>query len=227
MRSLLKYLIVTHQIFVYGGINMKDTIIFRKADSHDNFHEMARLLYQTDPYIYPYWKKGEGAFATFLEPWMNVEGFIFSYRNFYIAHEVRDRFPLAIAVVLDNKSCRGFNHDILAERAKDPHTDFIIEHYLRDIVDAVQALPDEVAYGVALCVNPRVRGRHLGFGLFTHCISILKHRGIDTLCFDCLKDNVKARALYDKCGFTEVDEGIGFDGTLNSKVEIVTYAASF
>ena len=30
-------------------------IYFRRAQKDDNMEEIAKLLYQTDPYIYPYW----------------------------------------------------------------------------------------------------------------------------------------------------------------------------
>ena len=32
-----------------------DDIICRKAKESDNLDEIATLIYETDPYIYPYW----------------------------------------------------------------------------------------------------------------------------------------------------------------------------
>ena len=32
-----------------------DEIDLRRAKSTDNFEEIAKLIYQTDPYIYPFW----------------------------------------------------------------------------------------------------------------------------------------------------------------------------
>lgn len=205
----------------------QNQIIFRKADSNDNFYEMARLLYETDPYIYPYWQPSVKEFANFLAPWMNADGFIFNFRNFYIAHECNNRFPLAIMVALSNRSNCDFDYAAFTKHVNDPRTDFVIEHYLQDIVTSSRDLPDGIAYGVALSVSHSIRGRGIGSGLFEYAIDALKRRGINTFYFDCPKDNIRARIMYEKHGFENVSEGIGFDGTLNSQVKTITYSAGF
>ena len=45
----------------------------------------------------------------------------------------------------------------------------------------------------------------------------------DEIGFDCLMHNLRAKNLYHSLGFKEVSEGIGFDGTDNSTVEIVFF----
>ena len=47
--------------------------------------------------------------------------------------------------------------------------------------------------------------------------------GFDEIGFDCLMHNLRAKNLYHSLGFKEVAEGIGFDGTENSTVEIVFF----
>lgn len=205
----------------------QNQIIFRKADINDNFYEMARLLYETDPYIYPFWKPSAKEFAEFMAPWINTDGFIFSFRNFYIAHEKDYRFPLAIMVIMDNRSHCELDYRTFVKRTNTPETDFVVEHYLKKIIDSVQSSPDNVAYGIALSVNPAVRGRNIGSRLFEKCLNSLKHHDIDTLYFDCLMSNRVARTLYEKRGFENIGEGIGFDGTLNSRVKIVNYRGNF
>ena len=45
----------------------KDLVSFRRAGFRDNFTEIAQLLYQTDPYIYPYWFEEEQKCIDFLK----------------------------------------------------------------------------------------------------------------------------------------------------------------
>ena len=200
-------------------------IKYHRAASTDNLIQMARLLHATDRFIYPYWRKDEAEFARFLKPWMKVDGFIFNYRNFFIANQKRDPYPLAIMVTLDNSTPNDFDYNCI--RQLDPHSEFIVDHYLQDIVDAARELPNGVAYGVALSVSPVLRGRGIGSDLFQGCLEHLKQRGINTLCFDCLEDNTPARNMYEKLGFEAVGDGIGFDGTDHSTIKTVTYASTF
>lgn len=201
------------------------TIAFRKATSDDNFFEMARLLYESDPFIFPYWAKDEAAFAHFLESWMNADGFIFSFRNFFIAHQQYYRYPVAIMVTVDNRTQSCFNYDALRQQSQ--QSAVITDQYLGKIVNTCSSLPDDVAYGVALCVAPALRGRGIGSGLFESTIRKLKKRGINTLYFDCLEENYLARKMYEKHGCELVSSGIGFDGTTNPTVKTVTYAVNF
>ena len=54
----------------------------------DNFEEIARLLYETDPYIYPYWfNNNEGDFVDFMSSEVLKDGFIFNYNNLYVAYD--------------------------------------------------------------------------------------------------------------------------------------------
>ena len=224
VRSLSILIVYAHQNLFWRVCYMKeDQILFRRATSDDNLLAMARLLYESDDFVYPYWKEDESGFAKFLEPWMNVDGFIFNFHNFYIAHQRSYRYPLAIMVTIDNRMHYDFDYDII--RRIDNENAFIVDHYLQNIADDCEILPDDVARMVALCVNPTLRGRGIGSGLFEYGIANLKRRGIKNLYFDCPADNHVARCMYEKHGFEVVDHSLGFDGTENSQRKIVTYFA--
>ena len=63
-----------------------DDIILRRARKDDNMEDIAKLLYDTDPYIYPYWFNNDiEEAANVIAPRMYEDGFIFNYENCYIA----------------------------------------------------------------------------------------------------------------------------------------------
>ena len=63
-------------------------IYFRRAKKEDNMEEIAKLLYQTDPYIYPFWfDNDEDKCIEFLKNEILKDGFIFNYNNLYVAFD--------------------------------------------------------------------------------------------------------------------------------------------
>ena len=156
---------------------------------------------------------------------MHVNGFFYNYRNFYIAHEAGSHFPVGVFATIGS-SRPDFDYDMFIEHDQTAETKFIVEHYLHPICEDAKNAPAQVAYGTVLSIHEKARGRGIGSMLFRGGIASLKERGFDTLCFNCLEDNPRARALYEKCGFEVVNHGIGFDGTEHSKVKIVNYSAT-
>ena len=65
-----------------------DYVYFRRSSKDDNMEEIASLIYDTDPYIYPYWfEKDENKCINFLKEHMLKDGFIFNYNNLYVAYD--------------------------------------------------------------------------------------------------------------------------------------------
>ena len=59
-----------------------DEIDLRRARKDDNFEELAKLIYQTDPYIYPFWFKGGVEEAQKILPkYIAQPKFIYNYEN--------------------------------------------------------------------------------------------------------------------------------------------------
>ena len=59
-----------------------DLIYFRRAEKDDNMEEIAKLIYDTDPYIYPYWFDNDiNKCIEFFRKEMLEEGFIFNYKS--------------------------------------------------------------------------------------------------------------------------------------------------
>ena len=61
---------------------------FRRAKETDNMEEIASLIYQTDPYIYPFWfNNNEREAIEVLSRELMQEGCIFYYENIYVAFD--------------------------------------------------------------------------------------------------------------------------------------------
>lgn len=202
------------------------TMIYRKATKADDCWEIARILYGTDPYIYPSWYDTAEQFSDAISSRMRTSGFIFHYSHLYIAKQEYPRHATSPVAVLAILNCRSnLNYDYKKLRQQSPR---VITEYILPTIATVQKLPNPVAYGLAFCVSPSVRRQGIGEQLFRFAIQDLKSQNIDTLCFDCLRDNPAARNLYEKIGFSVVSEGIGFKKTgTTAEVPIVTFAGTF
>ena len=67
----------------------KDLVHFRRATKEDNLSQIAELIYNTDPYIYPYWfDNDEDKCKEFFKEAILQEGFLFHYDNLYVAHDI-------------------------------------------------------------------------------------------------------------------------------------------
>ena len=85
-------------------------------------------------------------------------------------------------------------------------------------------------YAIYLDVTPEnlqkrlnYRGNKVGTRMLSSFIKQMHEEAYDEIGFDCLMHNLRAKNLYHSLGFKEVAEGIGFDGTDYSTVEVVFF----
>lgn len=202
---------------------MNYTYSVRKASLDDNMRQIARLIYQTDSHIYPFWRSEEQEFVQLIEPWLCAEGFLYCYKNFYIISERRDRYPLGIIGGLDAEEKPFFDYSVF----DDEHSEFVISHYIRSVMAERKAIPKDSLLLTNLCVDPAVRGRGIGYDLLERYIEAMKKRGYNSFRLDCLENNIPARQMYNKLGFQEIGGGPGFDGTTTPQVRILHLLLEF
>ncbi len=69
-----------------------EDIILRRAREDDNMEDIVRLIYQTDPYIYPYWFNNDMEEAVkVLTPLLKKDKFIWNYENFYVSYDLQKK----------------------------------------------------------------------------------------------------------------------------------------
>ena len=198
-----------------------DEIDLRRARKDDNLEEIAKLIYQTDPYIYPFW------FNDSLEEAMRVlpeyilkPGFIYNYENMYIAHDKTNGHIVGLICAIDYTMDLEFDYTEL--ESINPRYAFVVKNYIKLLIDEVNK--NRSMYVVNCCVDREFRSKRIGTVMFGNFIKLMEGAGYDVIEFDCLLHNVRAKNLYHSLGFKEMYTGIGFNGTENpTEPEIVFF----
>ena len=200
-------------------IELED-IILRRARHNDNMEEIAKLVYQTDPYIYPYWFHDDIDEAVkVLVPLLQEPGFVFYYENVYVAFDKVSNKIVGIVSAIDPTTDLEYDYSNL--ESVDDNYSFTINRYIKEMIKEVKE--KKYMYLTNVCVDVEYRSNRIGSRLLTYFIEQMHEAGFDEIGFDCLMHNLRAKNLYHSLGFKEVSEGIGFDGTEHSTVEIVFF----
>lgn len=193
-------------------------IEFRRARISDNFKEIARLIYDTDPYIYPFWFNNDKNEAVeFLSEKIKEDGFIFHYENIYVAYDKTTNHIVGIICALDKTVNLSYDYDNIEKI--NFNYEFTVNKYLKQIINEV--LENDFLYILNVCIDGNYRGKKVGTNLLGYYIGQMEKAGFDEFVLDCLLHNLRAKNLYHKLGFIEISESIGFDGTDSSNVEVV------
>ena len=201
------------------AIDFED-IVFRRAKNTDNMKEIAALIYDTDPYIYPFWFNDDrDAGIEFLSKEIQKPGFIFYYESFYVAYDKIEEKIVGVVGAIDPTTDLEYDYSELEKI--NYRYNFTINHYLKELIKEVKE--KHYMYFTNVCVSVDYRSGGIGRRMLTYFIRQMHEAGFDEIGFDCLMHNLRGKNLYHSLGFKEVSEGIGFDGTRHSTVEIVFF----
>ena len=200
-------------------VNLED-IVCRRARKEDDLFEIAKLLYQTDPYIYPFWFKDDiNKGVEYFASRMDKEGFFFNYENLYIAYDKETNDILGAICAVD--STVNLDYDYTEDMKIDSNYAFTIKNYILGLIDEVKG--NKFIYISNVCVNPDYRSKRIGTKILGHYITQMEKAGWQEFALDCLLHNLRAKNLYHSFGFKEMKEIVGFDGTDHSTVEVVSF----
>ena len=114
-----------------------EDIVLRRATIDDNFSEIARLIYETDPYIYPFWFNNNIDEAIkVLVPRMKEAGFIFYYENFYVAYSKELNKIVGICGAIDKTTNLDYDYTSLIN--VNDNYKFTVNNYLKVLIDEVE-----------------------------------------------------------------------------------------
>lgn len=192
----------------------RETIIIpldiSRARGNDKKSEIAKCLYNTDPYIYPEsFGEDESIAVKAISRIIGMDGSLLDYRNLLIARyngqvcgvcltsdgtgkwdkdAIRNRIGKDL---LPDRLMEGFNHS-----SDDYFSKFYKENPSTDSIEIV-----------AFSVDEGFRRKHIGSALMTE---VVKRYGKKNITLDVLSDNKAAIKLYEKRGFSK--EGRSFEG---------------
>ena len=111
-----------------------EDITLRRANADDNMEEIARLVYQTDPYIYPFWFDNDIEEATkVLAPLLREPGFLYHYKNCYVAHDTATNKIIGFVCAIDPTS--NLDYDYSKLESVNDHYKFTIENYVKPVIN--------------------------------------------------------------------------------------------
>lgn len=184
----------------------KDDIIFRKVNLNDNFEEIAELIYETDPYIYPHWFHNDvNECKKVLAPLMNTEGFFFNYKSMHIAVDKRNNKIIGLIQVIDNDT--NFDYDYTELMNVSQTYRFTIEEYIFELIKEVKEF--KLPYFSNVVVHHNYRGFKLGTIMMNYILTENKPK-YDKFILDVLAENPAAVKLYEKMGFVITEKNMGF-----------------
>lgn len=197
-----------------------EDIILRRAKKDDNMAEIAKLIYETDPYIYPFWFNNniEEAIEVLSEK-IQEPGFLYNYENCYVAYDIKTQKIVGMVCAIDPTTNLDYDYSELS--AVNHNYKFTIDNYVKELINEV--VEKKYMYLVNVSVDVEHRSNKIGKRMLAYFIEQMHDAGFDEIGFDCLMHNLRAKNLYHSLGFKEVSEGFGFDGTDYSTVEIVFF----
>ena len=192
-------------------------IVIRAASVADNASKIAKLLYLTDPYIYPFLcaDPADEIWVDFVSRALKDPDHVHSARNMLLA--IKDgsvvglicAYPLAAKKVFLQPVDRSVSAKYVA----------VWEGYYKHAEPSAGGL-----YISNLCVDPAFRGKGIG-GALLH--ALLEQHPREDIALDVLADNLSAVSLYEKAGFTPRSRYNGFAGTAADAVQCISMLRPF
>lgn len=199
----------------------KDLIHFRRATKEDNLSQIAELIYNTDPYIYPYWfDNNEDKCKDFFKDAILQEGFLFHYDNLYVAHDITTNEIIGVICAIDKSVNLNYNYEPLREI--NAQYKKVVDDYIKPILDEVEEYDKDTIYIPNVCINKELRGKRIGTKLLGYFISQMEKAGFNQFALDCLLHNLPAKNLYHGLGFKEMKLFNGFSGD-NRQIDVVSF----
>lgn len=198
-----------------------ELIYFRRATKEDNMEEIAKLIYDTDPYIYSYWfEKNVDNCIEFLKEEILKEGFIFNYNNLYVAYDSTTNKIVGVICAIDKSVNLEYDYETL-EKVNECYKK-TIDKYIKPILEEVEEYDNETIYIPNVCIDKNLRGKKIGTKLLGYYISQMEEVGFNKFALDCLLHNLPAKNLYHGLGFKEMKLMNGFTGD-DSNIDVVCF----
>ena len=184
----------------------------RHLKLNDNLTKVAELIYQTDPYIYPYWFYKYSNWKDVLINLIKKKGSVFYYKNILVA--TVDKEIVGIGIIIEQTT--NLSYDYKELKAVNKHFEYTINNYVLPLTEHITT-PD-VVYISNICVDKDEIGKGIGSKLIETIKQAKKQK---SLVLHCLADNQPALKLYLKNNFKITEYLDGFNAHHKQKPLIV------
>lgn len=176
----------------------------RYVNKNDDFKPIAKLIYKTDRFIYPYWFNNninEG--IAVISDLMKQENTSFFYKKCIVA-EI-ENIIVGVLVYFDKKSPLDFKYTNYIN--KNFNYNYTLTKYF---IPLEKSINDGETYVAGLCVDENYLRQGIAHKLMNFFFQQLPKNS--TIVLDVLAKNTPALKLYQKVGFEIVESYKGFNG---------------
>lgn len=203
-------------------INVDKKIIIRKANKNDDLERISELIYNVDPYIYPYWFKNLENCKKVLPKLILEDNFIFNIETIYIAINSDNNEIVGLSSIVDKYSILEYDYEKLS--SNNDNIKYTIENYIKPMIENIKT--KNIATITNMCVKKEYRNMHIGYKLLKTVIDEYMNNNNDNdveyIEFDVLAHNPSAIKLYKNLGFVQIsDIEEGFNGNNMEKPEVI------
>ncbi len=180
----------------------------RFAKKTDDAKVLAKLIYETDIYIYPYWFSDKNYGVEKIAQLIKNKDSIFYYENCIVAEAGGE----IIGIIMFYKNDGGFKYDYKDIASISFESAHVINNYVLSLQNEIK---NNTYYVFAVRVDDRFLRQGVACKMFDFAFnSALKNSVFE---IDVLKDNIPALNLYKKVGFKIVEEYKGYNGYRKKK----------
>lgn len=201
-------------------INVDKNIVIRKANQNDDLERISELIYNVDPYIYPYWFENLENCKKVLPKLILEDNFIFNIETIYIAINSDNNEIVGLSSIVDKYSISEYDYEKLS--SNNDKIKYTIENYIKPMIEDVKI--KNIATITNMCVKKEYRNMHIGYKLLKTVIDEYMNinNDVEYIEFEVLANNPSAIKLYKNLGFVQIsDIEEGFNGNNMEKPEII------
>lgn len=184
---------------------------YRLATLNDSITDIAKLIYWTDPYIYPcaFRSYDEKEWLKLIELCFHDLNNFYYFENIYVAE--KDGKILSIIVAVKNGKAYRFLPDLYNNNTKSIQK--VIDGYYIPLSNEILELTGTTI--VNFCTDIDNRGKGIGKKLFDYYLS---QNNVNPTYLDVISENSVALSVYKSLGFQCIREYLGFSGESSSPV---------
>ena len=180
-------------------------ITYRQATFYDSIADIAKLIYLTDPYIYP------SAFSSYDDKkWIDlVNRCLLDEKNFYFVDNlyVAEKNGKILALIVAVKNGKSYRFLPDSYEPSSPVQRMVEGYYSPLSKEILESIDGSTV--VNFCTDISHQNKGIGKNLLKYYLTL---ENVSPTYLDVISDNTVAVNLYEKLGFNRIKSYLGFSG---------------